>query len=140
MGRSDYDPFAAGKQHRDFFTCNSSDSDRNLFYGPHKIFAGQAFPGYGKSTYGKKRNEGQSFHISDADRLDGYQSRHGKSGRRCGGNLGRRCRCCVLDVGDCADRFFDRICGGNARTVTQGERSFVWRISRRSRILHPSFL
>ena len=56
MGRSDYDPFAAGKQHRDFFTCNSSDSDRNLFYGPHKIFAGQAFPGYDKSTYGKKRN------------------------------------------------------------------------------------
>ena len=80
MGRSDYDPFAAGKQHRDFFTCNSSDSDRNLFYDPHKIFAGQAFPGYDKSTYGKKENEGQSFHISDADRLDGYQSRHGKSG------------------------------------------------------------
>ena len=98
MGRSDYDPFAAGKQHRDFFTCNSSDSDRNLFYDPHKIFAGQAFPGYDKSTYGKKGNKGQSFHISDADRLDGYQSRHGKSGRRCGGNLGRRCRCCVLDV------------------------------------------
>ena len=66
MGRSDYDPFAAGKQHRDFFTCNSSDSDRNLFYDPHKIFAGQAFPGYDKSTYGKKENEGQSFHISDA--------------------------------------------------------------------------
>ena len=56
MGRSDYDPFAAGKQHRDLFTCNSSDSDRNLFYGTHKIFAGQAFPGYDKSTYGKKRN------------------------------------------------------------------------------------
>lgn len=123
MGRSDYDPFAAGKQHRDFFTCNSSDSDRNLFYDPHKIFAGQAFPGYDKSTYGKKGNKGQSFHISDADRLDGYQSRHGKSGRRCGGNLGRRCRCCVLDVGDCADRFLDRICGGDARTVTQGKRS-----------------
>ena len=137
MGRSDYDPFAAGKQHRDFFTCNSSDSDRNLFYDPHKIFAGQAFPGYDKSTYGKKGNKGQSFHISDADRLDGYQSRHGKSGRRCGG---RRCRCCVLDVGDCADRFLDRICGGDARTVTQGKRSFVWRISRRSRILYPSFL
>ena len=52
----------------------------------------------------------------------------------------RRTRCCVLDVGDCADRFLDRICGGDARTVTQGKRSFVWRISRRSRILYPSFL
>ena len=41
---------------------------------------------------------------------------------------------------DCADRFLDRICGGDARTVTQGKRSFVWRISRRSRILYPSFL
>ena len=54
VGRSDYDPFAAGKQHRDFFTCDSTDSDRNLFYGPHKIFAGQAFPWYGKGAYGKK--------------------------------------------------------------------------------------
>ena len=52
----------------------------------------------------------------------------------------RRTRGCVLDVGDCADRFLDRICGGDARTVTQGKRSFVWRISRRSRILYPSFL
>ncbi len=121
MGRSDYDPLPQ-ESSIDFFTCNSSDSDRNLFYDPHKIFAGQAFPGYDKSTYGKKGNKGQSFHISDADRLDGYQSRHGKSGRRCGGNLGRRCRCCVLDVGDCADRFLDRICGGDARTVTQGKK------------------
>ena len=46
----------------------------------------------------------------------------------------------VLDVADCADRFLDSICGGDARTVTQGKRSFVWRISRRSRILYPSFL
>ena len=84
MGRSDYDPFAAGKQHRDFFTCNSSDSDRNLFYDPHKIFAGQAFPGYDKSTYGKKGNKGQSFHISDADRLDGYQrSEERRVGKEC---------------------------------------------------------
>ena len=59
MGRSDYDPFAAGKQHRDFFTCNSSDSDRNLFYDPHKIFAGQAFPGF----------EGKSIAIQEAQTL-----------------------------------------------------------------------
>ena len=74
MGRSDYDPFAAGKQHRDFFTCNSSDSDRIYFTIRTRFLPVRLFPDMIKALMAKKETKDslstfQTLIVSTATRV-----------------------------------------------------------------------
>ena len=107
-----------GKQYWYFITYYIVDSDRNLFYDPHKIFINPTDAGYDKSSCREKRRKIKFIDISDIAGIYSNQSRNGKSCRCCSGDIGRRSRIRLLDVAYGFDRFMYSICRGNAGTAT----------------------
>ena len=70
-----------------------------VLHPAHPPAAGAAVPGYALGSLRKEPEQRQPVLLPDADRLHRHPCGNGQSGGRCGGGVGRRGRCPVLDVG-----------------------------------------
>ena len=112
MGRPVYDSAGERKWDRDPASCFAFNSNGSLFYASDKISSGPPVSGHDPGF--ERKETGGRRPVTDPDFVCVHSnpSRNGKPRGSCCGDLGRRCRCCILDVAVGGAWGLHSVCGG----------------------------